>query len=168
MPSDNEVMVLIYETVQKQLNQIKDTRVVLQSLTNRVTELESSVSGVNERTSDISERLGVLEEAVAAFGGRAAEGLEKSAASDVRLRDSVDAMRASLENVTNPSISLVSRNHSELKEAVRDLKNVHGAILDEFERYELRMLKLENSIDQMLKNRLLTLQAKDTEKKDDE
>ena len=77
-------------------------------------------------------------------------------------------MRSSLENVTNPSISLVSRNHSELKEAVRDLKNVHGAILDEFEQYELRMLKLENNIDQMLKNRLLTLQAKDTEKKDDE
>ena len=74
MPSDNEVMVLIYETVQKQLNQIKDTRVVLQSLTNRVTELETSVKGVNERTSDISERLSVLEEAVAAFGGRAAQG----------------------------------------------------------------------------------------------
>lgn len=168
MPSDNEVMVLIYETVQKQLNQIKDTRVVLQSLTNRVSELELSTKSMLERTSDISERLSVLEEAVAAFGGRAAEGLEKSYTSDIKLKDSVDALRSSLENVTNPSISLVSRNHGEIKDAVRDLKTVHGAILDEFERYELRMLKLENNIEQMLKNRLLTMRAEDTEKKDDE
>lgn len=167
MPSDNEVMVLIYETVQKQLNQIKDTRVVLQSLTNRVAELESSTKSMYERTSDISERLGILEQAVAAFGGKAAEGLEKSSMSDRKLKDSVDAMRASLDNVTNPSISLVSRNHSEIKDAVRDLRTVHSAILDEFEQYELRMLKLENNIDQMLKNRVLMMKAKDTEKKDD-
>ena len=119
MPSDNEVMVLIYETVQKQLNQIKDTRVVLQSLANRVSELETTTKSMYERTSDISERVGVLEEAVAAFGGKAAEGLEKAAAAGVRMKDAADAMRSTLENVTNPSISLVSGNHAALKEAVR-------------------------------------------------
>ena len=165
MPSDNEVMVLIYETVQKQLNQIKDTRVVLQSLANRVSELETTTKSMYERTADISERVGVLEEAVAAFGGKAAEGLEKAAAAGVRMKDATDAMRSTLENVTNPSISLVSGNHAALKEAVRDLRNVHGAILDEFEQYELRMLKMENTIEQLLKNRILTM--KNTEKKDD-
>ena len=156
MPSDNEVMVLIYETVQKQLNQIKDTRVVLQALANRVTELETSTKGMLERTSDISERLGVLEEAVAAFGGKAAMGLEHAAASENRIGTSVDALRRTVEGVTNPSITLVSRNHSEIKDAVREMGMMHKTVLDEFEQYELRLLKLENTIDQILHDRILT------------
>ena len=65
--ADNEVLVLIYETMQKQLGQMKDSRVVIQSLANRTAALEETLKSIDERTGEMSERLDTLEQAVVLF-----------------------------------------------------------------------------------------------------
>lgn len=161
MASDNEVMVLIYETVQKQLNQIKDSRIVIQSLANRTAEIEKTVKEMNESTAAAVKRIEALETAVAGMTERNGQSLERFNDSDVKLRETVNAMRATLDNVTNPSISLVSRNHSEIKDAVREMSNMHSRVTDEFEQYEIRLLKLEDNIEKMLKKQVLIAEKED-------
>ena len=175
MPSDNEVMVLIYETVQKQLGQIKDSRVVMQTLTNRVGELSRTIDAISARTDDISSRLESLEKTVHSLDLDSSRALKSVNSSNTQLKDTVNAMRQTIDNVTNPSVTLISRNSRELKDTVRDMRSVHSSVMDEFEQYEIRLVKLEDSIDKMLKNQLLKAelrQASETafepERKDDE
>ena len=159
MASDNEVMVLIYETVQKQLNQIKDSRVVIQSLANRTAEIENTVKEMTANTNAAINRLAALEETVAALTERVTVSVDRVNDTDLKLRDTVNAMRATLDNVTNPSISLVSGNNSDIRNAVRELGNAHSEMMDRFEGYEIRMLKLEDNIDKLLKRQVLTAQT---------
>lgn len=158
MASDNEVMVLIYETVQKQLNQIKDSRVVIQSLANRTSEIESTVKEMNANTEAAINRLAVLEQAVAELMDRVTGSVDRVNDTDSKLRDTVNAMRATLDNVTNPSISLVSGNNKDIRDSVRELGNAHREIMDRFESYEIRMLKLEDNIDKLFKRQVLIAQ----------
>ena len=160
MASDNEVMVLIYETVQKQLNQIKDSRVVIQSLANRTAEIENTVKEMNANTDAAISRLAALEETVAALTERVTGSVDRVNDTDSKLRDTVNAMRATLDNVTNPSILLVSGNNSDIREAARELGNAHREMMDRFEGYELRMLKLEDSIDKLMKRQVLAAESK--------
>ncbi len=155
MASDNEVMVLIYETVQKQMSQIKDTRVVVQSLANKVAEFEKSISDMNERTADMSARIEKMETLVNDMSGKMETALKTTEQSNTRLKDDVDAMRRTLDNVTNRSIAVVGKNNGEMKNAVRELTTVHAHVMDEFEQYELRLLKLEDSIDKMLTKQII-------------
>lgn len=157
MPSDNEIMVLIYETVQKQLNQIKDSRVVMQNLSTKVTELDRTIKEISVKTGDIANRLDSLETRFEAVRQSSEKGLNSVNGTNGRLKDTVDAMRSTLDKVTNPSIATVSRNSSALKESARELKNVHMRVMDEFEQYELRLVRLEDSIDKMLKKQLLNM-----------
>lgn len=160
MPSDNEIMVLIYETVQKQLNQLKDSRVVMQTLAARVGSLESSVDAIKEQSSDIAQRLENLEMQVARMNANSDKKLSANAAASMSLKNTVDAMRGTLENVTNPSVKLISDNSCGLKDTVRELKSVQDRVNDEFEQYSLRLMRLEDSIDKMLKKQLLAQAAK--------
>ena len=175
MPSDNEVMVLIYETVQKQLGQIKDSRVVMQTLTNRVGELSRTIDAISARTDDISSRLESLEKTVHSLDLNSSRALKSVNSSNTQLKDTVNAMRQTIDNVTNPSVTLISRNSRELKDTVRDMRSVHSSVMDEFEQYEIRLVKLEDSIDKMLKNQLLKAESRqvsetafEPERKDDE
>lgn len=158
MASDNEIMVLIYETVQKQLNQIKDSRVIIQSLANRTAEMESALKAISEETQAVTRRLAAIEENVAALTERTTESVDRVNDTDSRLRNTVDAMRNTLDNVTNPSISLISGNSTDMKAAVRELGNAHRDIMDRFEGYEIRLLRLEDSIDKLFKRQVLIAQ----------
>lgn len=168
MASDNEVMVLIYETVQKQLNQIKDSRVMIQSLANRTAEMESAVKAISEETQAVTRRLAALEETVAALTDKTVASVDRVNDTDERLCSTVDAMRNTLDKVTNPSISLISGNSSVMKESVRELGNVHRDIMDRFEGYEIRMLKLEDNIDKLFKRQVLIAQPESGQEPEDE
>lgn len=140
--ADNELMVLIYETLQKQLNQFKDSRVVTQTLCNRMGELEKTVKKLEERTKSIEERLSSVEEHF--------DIVKEVNASDKRLTATINAMRGTLDTVTNPGITLVGNAHKEIKDAVRELSTVHQQVMDEFEQYELRLVRTEDYIQKLM------------------
>ncbi|MBQ3426255.1 MAG: hypothetical protein IJH37_03805 [Clostridia bacterium] len=168
MASDNEIMVLIYETVQKQLNQIKDSRVMIQSLANRTAEMESAVKAISEETQAVTMRLAALEESVAALTDKTVTSVDRVNDTDDKLRSTVDAMRNTIDKVTNPSISLISSNNSAMKESVRELAGAHRDIMDRFEGYEIRMLKLEDNIDKLFKRQVLIAQPEPKQESEDE
>ena len=154
--SDNEVLVLIYETMQKQLGQMKDSRVVLQSLNSRVSDLEALLQTLNDRTDILSERLAVLENAM--------DGLDKVNSSNKKLYATVNAMRGTLDTVTNPSITMVADTHKSINKAIRDLTTVHAHVMDEFEQYELRLAKTEDAILKILTNQVLPTSSDNEDK----
>ncbi len=155
MAADNEILVLIYETLQKQLGQIKDSRVVIQTLSNRSAESERLLKALDERTKGLEERVDALEKTVASFADKTNSSIAKANNSNTALTNTVNAMRASIDNVTNPSIVLVSNNHKDIKAAIRDLRSVHQEIRDQFEDYHIRLLRAEDNFDKILKNQLL-------------
>ncbi len=155
MASDNELLVLIYENIQKTLNQIKDSRVVIQTLANRVGTLETTVSEMEERTTDISGRLGGVEKTLKALSDTIYKKTGELSESTACAAESVNAMRGTLDRVTNPSILTISNTHKATKEAVRELKDVHNRVMDEFEQYNLRLARAEDTIERLLKNRIL-------------
>ncbi|MGN0181739.1 MAG: hypothetical protein ACI4DP_04915 [Candidatus Ornithomonoglobus sp.] len=155
MASDNELLVLIYENIQKTLNQIKDSRVVMQTLASRVGTLETTVSSMEERTADISGRLEIVEETLAGLNDTVYKKTGELAASTTGAAEAVNAMRGTLDRVTNPSILTISNTHKATKEAVRELKDVHNRVMDEFEQYNLRLARAEDTIEKLFKNQIL-------------
>ena len=156
--ADNELMVLIYETMQKQLNQFKDSRVVIQTLCNRVGELEKLVGELCEHSKKIDERLSAAEGSL--------KSLRDITGSNNKLTDSINAMRGTLGTVVAPGITLVGNTHKEIKQSIRDLTVVHKQVMDEFEQYELRLAQLEDEIRRMMRRQLLKSdlgEEKDTE-----
>lgn len=145
--ADNELMVLIYETMQKQLNQFKDSRVVMQTLCSRVGELEKLASSLDSRTKAAEERLTAIENGL--------KPLKDIHSSNTKLTDSINAMRGTLSTVVSPGIRLVGDSNKELKQSVRELSNVHRQVMDEFEQYELRLTQIEDDIRNIIKRRLL-------------
>lgn len=166
MAADNEILVLIYETLQKQLGQIKDSRVVIQSLANRAAESEKLLKNLDERAGGLEERVDALEQTLALLADKTNSGLTRTVDSNTALTSTVNAMRASIDNVTNPSIVAISNTHKDIKAAVRDLKNIHQELHDEFEGYQIRLLRAEDNFDKILKNQLLIQRG--TEEKADE
>lgn len=164
MASDNELLVLIYENIQKTLNQMKDTRVVIQTLANRIGTLERVVDDMDDRTNDICERIGSMEKTVSALTTKVDNELSELTASNVDLTDTIDAMRGTLENVTTPGIVSVSDSQRAMKDSVRELNNIHSRVSDEFIHYELRLSKLEDIIVKMLKGQLYTRKEKEAQK----
>lgn len=145
---DNEMIVLIYETLQKQLNEMKNSRVVIQSLCDRVSQLEKNVETLNCHSKEIEDRLAVTEMILKA--------LSDTTASNKGLTSTVNALRSSIEHVTNPSISLIATVHKEIKQSIRELSSVQREVMDEFEQYELRLAHAEDSISQLKHNTLLS------------
>ncbi|MGN1116911.1 MAG: hypothetical protein ACI4TH_10095 [Candidatus Ornithomonoglobus sp.] len=156
MASDNELLVLIYENIQKTLNQIKDSRVVIQTLANRVGTLEATVERMEESTADIHDRLEAVEETLTGLNDTVYRRTGELAASVTGTGEAVNAMRGTFDRVTNPSILTISNSHMETKEAVRELKTVHNRVMDEFEQYNLRLARTEDAIERLIKNQLLT------------
>ena len=156
MASDNELLVLIYENIQKTLNQIKDSRVVIQALANRVGTLETTVASMEKGTADIRERLEFVEETLTALNDTVYKRTGELASSAAGAAEAVNAMRGTLDRVTNPSILTISNAHTATKEAVRDLKSVHNRVMDEFEQYNLRLARAEDAIERLIKKQLLT------------
>ena len=152
--ADNEVLVLIYETMQKQLGQMKDSRVVIQSLANRTAALEETLKSIDERTGEMSERLDTLEQAVVLFGDKTEIGLDNTAKNNFKLSHTVDAMRTTIDSVVTPSVTVVANAHKDIKAEIRELAMVHKRVMDEFEQYELRMVQLEDIIKKMLNDQL--------------
>lgn len=167
MASDNELLVLIYENIQKTLNQIKDSRVVIQTLANRVGTLETTLSDMEKRTADISGRLGAVEETLTGLNDTVYKKTGELAASSAGAAEAVNAMRGTLDRVTNPSILTISNTHKATKEAVRELKDVHNRVMDEFEQYNLRLARAEEAIERLMKNRILPDSATEKEVKND-
>lgn len=156
--TDNELMVLMYETMQKQLNQFKDSRVVTQTLCTRVGELEKLIEDLVNRTESIEKRLSTAESGLNA--------LNDITHSNNKLKDSVNAMRDTLGNVVTPGINLIGNVHKEMKQSIRDLTLIHNQVMDEFEQYELRLVQIEDEIKKIIKNQLLksdTSSNEDTE-----
>lgn len=145
--ADNELMVLIYETMQKQLNQFKDSRVVMQTLCSRVGELEKQLAELAADSKAINERLAAAENEL-----KTIRRLENS---NVKLTDSINAMRGTISTVVAPGIKLVGDTHKELKGSIRDLTTVHRQVMDEFEQYELRLAQLEDDIKRMMHRQLM-------------
>lgn len=145
--ADNELMVLIYETMQKQLNQFKDSRVVIQTLCNRVGELEKLVGELCGQSKKIDERISAAESSL--------KSLRDITSSNGKLTDSINAMRGTLGTVVAPGITLVGNTNKELRQSIRELTNVHRQVMDEFEQYELRLAQLEDEIRRMMRRQLL-------------
>lgn len=158
--ADNELMVLIYETMQKQLNQFKDSRVVMQTLCNRVGELERLVEVLDSRSRATDERLTAIENSL--------RPLKDIDSSNTKLTDSINAMRGTLSTVISPGISLVGDAHKEIKQSVRELASVHRQVMDEFEQYELRLVQIEDDIRRIIKRQLLRSDLKDSKDREDE
>ena len=157
--TDNELMVLMYETMQKQLNQFKDSRVVTQTLCTRVGELEKLIRGSRK-----PHRVYRKTQLSTAESGLNA--LNDITHSNNKLKDSVNAMRDTLGNVVTPGINLIGNVHKEMKQSIRDLTLIHNQVMDEFEQYELRLVQIEDEIKKIIKNQLLksdTSSNEDTE-----
>lgn len=152
---DNEMTVLIYETLQKQLNEMKNSRIVVQSLCDRITKLEKAVEELNELSHGMDERLSVTEMVLKA--------LNDTTSSNKGLTSTVNALRGSIEHVTNPSISLIATVHKEIKQSIRELSAVHREVMDEFEQYQLRLARAEDGISQLKHNSLLANTPEDNE-----
>lgn len=161
--NDNEMLLLIYETMQKQLGQMKDSRVVIQSLEERTKALEELMENMAVSSVQMSERLQTLEKAVVLFSEGSEIGLEKTARNSVRLAHTVDAMRDTVNDVVVPSISIVAETHKDIKAEIRELSSVHKSVMDEFEHYQLRMLQLEDIIKKLLNNQLSKNEASENE-----
>lgn len=145
--ADNELIVLIYETLQKQLNEMKNSRIVIQSLCDRVSKLEKTMETLNERSDEIENRLEVTSMIMKA--------LNDTTSSSKTLTSTVNALRGTIEHVTNPSISLIATVHKDIKKSMRDLTAVHKDVMDEFEQYELRLAIAEDRLNQIRNNTLL-------------
>lgn len=153
MVSDNELLVLIYENIQKTLGQIKDSRVVTQTLANRVGEIEASVAKIAEESSNVGERLDAVEGALASLTGTVARKNGEMAEAAADSARALDTLAGTLDRVTNPAILTISRTHKSTKDAVRDLKDVHNRVMDEFELYNIRLAEAENAIAGLRKRR---------------
>lgn len=161
--NDNEMLLLIYETLQKQSGQIKDTRVVLQELEARTNSLEELMEDIAVSSVQMSKRLDMLEKAVVLFSETSEIGFEKTVKNSVRLAHTVDAMRDTISDVVAPSISILAETNKNIKTEMRELSNVHESIMDEFEQYQLRMLQLEDIIRKLLNNQLTKKEATENE-----
>lgn len=153
--ADNEMIVLIYDTLQKQLNEMKNSRVVIQSLCDRVSKLEKDMETLNKRSEEIDDRLEVT--------GMILKALNDTANSNTKLSSTVNALRGTIDHVTNPSISLIATVHKEIKQSLNKLSDVHRDVMNEFEQYALRMAKAEDSISQIKNNTLLRNETEENE-----
>lgn len=179
MAADNELLVLIYENIQKTLNQMKDSRVVIQTLAARTGELEKTVKnmdarineisdGINRHTEDLSARLDEVEKAVAKLTGTVYKKQSEAVSVNKLMTDTVNAMRGTIERVTNPAIVTISKTHMDTKEAVRELKEVHNRVMDEFEQYHIRLAQAEDVIEKLLTDQILPADAKKGDSADEQ
>lgn len=150
--ADNELMVLIYETLQKQLNQFKDSRVVIQTLCNRTAELEKLADNIDKRMSSMEDRISAVEKNMLV--------LRDVKDSNVKLNDSINAMRGTLSTVVAPGIQIVSNAHKDIKQSIRGLTDVHKQVMDEFEQYELRLVRIEDEIRRLMRRQILAAEVK--------
>lgn len=157
---DNELLVLIYETLQKQLNQFKDSRVIIQTVCDRMGALEKDMQAVTGRMQAIENRLSSMEEKI--------ELVNSLNESHKKLTATVNAMRATIDTVVNPSITLIGGSNKEMKESVRNLSFVHKQVMDELEQYELRLVMIEDAIQKIITKQVIDTKDNPEENNDNE
>lgn len=157
---DNELLVLIYETLQKQLNQFKDSRVIIQTVCDRMGALEKDMQAVTGRMQAIENRLSSMEEKI--------ELVNSLNESHKKLTATVNAMRATIDTVVNPSITLIGGSNKEMKESVRNLSFVHKQVMDELEQYELRLVMIEDAIQKIITKQFIDTKDNPEENNDNE